>query len=118
MSSSSNVIDYFATLGRAPGPFVCKSFESVFVEEDGSSKKKFLSPNRLWNDAITDITFVMKDEKVPEDENWEVLTHSIDGRALNPPYLAVKRRQYSGRLDHITQIKLVPLGQPSPQNSS
>ncbi len=47
---TSNSVDFFATLGRKPGPFNCKTFKSVW-----SDNNEVLSPSEIWNDAITDI---------------------------------------------------------------
>ena len=47
---SHNAIDYFATLGRAPGPFVCKSFP-LTLDEDCEP----LTGAQVWDEAITDI---------------------------------------------------------------
>jgi hypothetical protein len=50
---SHNAIDYFAALGRAPGPFVCESFP-LAVDEDSPP----MSGNEVWNEAITEIIVV------------------------------------------------------------
>lgn len=47
---SHNAIDYFATLGRAPGPLVCQSFP-VTLDEDCEP----VSGAQIWEDAITDL---------------------------------------------------------------
>jgi len=51
---SSNVIDYFATLGRKDGMLKCKDFRPIWAEEND----KNISAADLWNSAITDIAIV------------------------------------------------------------
>lgn len=114
-STSINAVEYFALLGRSPGPFQCKLME----EEEGSGE--FIShPRDLWLSAITDITIVLDDEELElEDEElskWTIIKHSAEGVPLSAPYLAIQRRQHSGRVDHITDIKFILPGQTIPKN--
>lgn len=51
---TSNVIDYFATLGKKPGAFSWKPYKSLWSDDDNAK----LSAAELWNDAITDIAVV------------------------------------------------------------
>lgn len=95
---TSNAIDFFATLGRKPGQFSCKSFKSVWAD-DGT----MLTPNEIWNDAITDIAVLTKGDH-NLDESWTVLNTSLDGEELQLPYIAIKRRSTTHRLDHITKV--------------
>lgn len=47
---SSNVIDYFAVLGRGPGELRCDPFRNVFSDE-----KNIISAAEVLDEAITDI---------------------------------------------------------------
>lgn len=95
-SMASNVIDYFATLGRKS--LTCKSFESLWVND------KLSSPSEIWSDAITDIAIVHQGEELP-DSSWQSIDRSIDNRPINSrSTIAVKRRGASKRLDHITKV--------------
>ena len=106
----THCIEYFATVGRPEGPFECKLWE-----RDVGTGKFDVHPRDVWCEAITDIAFVMAKETVPVNQGWEVLRYSIDGREMNAPHLAVRRRKHSGRLDHITEIILVPALDKSPK---
>lgn len=112
MTSSSNVIDYFAVLGKVAGPLACKKIPIGWNEP--CNKLEF-HPSDLWSAAITDIsiTFVDKGEALP-DEGWEVLKDTIDGSPANLnsgdlerglPHLAIRRRAQSKRLDHIVEVR-------------
>ena len=95
---ASNVIDYFATLGRKT--LTCKSFESLWVND------KLRSPSEIWNEAITDIAIVHQGEKLPDD-TWQTIDQSIDHRPISSrSTIAVRRRGASKRLDHITKVCL------------
>jgi hypothetical protein len=96
---ASNVIDYFATLGRKS--LTCKSFESLWVND------KLRSPSEIWSEAITDIAIVHQGEQLP-DETWQLIDHSIDNRPVSSrSTIAVRRRGASNRLDHITKVSSV-----------
>lgn len=98
---ASNVIDYFATLGRKS--LICKSFESLWVND------KSRSPSEIWNEAITDIAIVHQGEMLPDD-SWQVMNQSIDNRPiLSRSTIAVRRRASSKRLDHITRVSFLSL---------
>jgi hypothetical protein len=56
---TSNVIDYFATLGKKPGAFSWKSYKSIWSDDNVK-----LSAAELWNDAITDIAVVTQGDLV------------------------------------------------------
>jgi hypothetical protein len=54
-----------------------------------------------------------KGEVLPADDNWEMIERSVGGQlaqcnsgdaARGLPYLAIRRRKYSNRIDHITQV--------------
>lgn len=112
-----NAIDYFATLGRKPGPFLCKSLRNVWREDDS-----LLRPTDIWNDAVTDIaiitegfhaytdldegegveTFLTGDQLV--DNTWSIISTSCEGHELEFPQVAIRRRNKSHRLDHITKV--------------
>ena len=95
---ASNVIDYFATLGRKT--LNCKSFESLWVND------KLRSPSEIWNEAITDIAIVHEGEKLPDD-TWQTIDQSIDHRPISSrSTIAVRRRGASKRLDHITKVRV------------
>ena len=51
---SSNVIDYFATLGRKNGMLKSKNFRPIWAEEND----KDITASDLWNSAITDVAIV------------------------------------------------------------
>ncbi len=55
--TSSNAVDFFALLGRKPGPFVCKNLMSI-GEDESTGKKTHCHPSQIWGDAITDIAYV------------------------------------------------------------
>ncbi len=117
---SHNAIDYFASLSRAPGPFVCQSFP-FSVDEDSPP----LSGKDVWNEAITDIVVVgpgkwyksllnityltmrCLDDPVDEEETWIFVPETINGSPIEPPHLAFRRRKFSKRQDHITQVCLI-----------
>ena len=79
MSHSHNAIDYFASLGRAPGSFVCQSFP-LTIDEDSPP----LSGSEVWNEAITEIIVVGPGEllihSTLEDLNTFVLFRRSCGR--------------------------------------
>ena len=93
---ASNVIDYFATLGRKS--LICKSFESLWVND------KLRSPSEIWSEAITDIAIVHQGERLP-DSSWQMIDQSVDNRPISSrSTIAVRRRGASKRLDHITKV--------------
>jgi hypothetical protein len=93
---ASNVIDYFATLGRKA--LICKSFKSLWADD------KAKIPSEIWNEAITDIAIVHYGESLP-DSSWQIIDHSIDDRPISSrSTIAVRRRAASKRLDHITKV--------------
>lgn len=94
---ASNVIDYFATLGRKS--LICKSFESLWTND------KLRTPSEIWNEAITDIAIVHPGEQLP-DSSWQLINRSIDNRQITSrSTIAIRRRGASGRLDHITKVR-------------
>lgn len=96
VTMASNVIDYFATLGRKS--LICKSFESLWVND------KLRSPSEIWNEAITDIAIVHQGERLP-DSSWQMIDQSVDNRPISSrSTIAVRRRGASKRLDHITKV--------------
>lgn len=98
---ASNVIDYFATLGRKT--LICKSFESLWVND------KSRSPSEIWNEAITDIAIVHQGERLPDD-TWQMIDQSIDNRPISSrSTIAVRRRGASKRLDHITKVEFLSI---------
>ena len=120
-SSSSNVIDYFAVLGKVAGPLACKKVPIGWNENE---PKLEFHPSDLWAAAVTDISiiFVDKGEALPDD-SWEVLNDTIDGSPANLNsgdlerglcHITVRRRAKSKRLDHIVEIQLIPRGTEIP----
>ena len=116
---STNVIDYFATLGKRQGPLVPKSFRPIWEES-----KKEISAGELWNSAITDIAviFIDKGETLPDD-TWELLSETISGYSaafnIGEPTkssgtFVIRRRKHSKRLDHICDVAFVPRNERLP----
>jgi len=56
---SSNVIDYFAVLGRGPGDLRCDPFRNVFSDE-----KNIISAAEVLAEAITDIAVLQAGRKM------------------------------------------------------
>eukprot|EP01035_Chromulina_nebulosa_P019425 gene19425-25303_t len=100
----SHVIDYFATLGRRDGQLAIRS----------SNEQINLTPKDTWFEAITDIAVLIEGEEKLNSE-WEVCDKSSGGLDLFPPHIAIKRRKYSKRLDHIVEIRLVQEGAVIPK---
>ena len=127
-NSSSNVIDYFAVLGKVAGPLACKKIPIGWNE---SSSKMEFHPSDLWAAAITDISiiFVDKGEVLPDD-GWEVLKDTIDGSPANLnsgdlerglAHIAIRRRAHSKRVDHLVEVSIMqhtPLILPPYSNTS
>jgi len=104
---ASNVISYFATLGRKSRQqqeFIYKNFHTASDQD-----RKGCPPSEIWNSAITDITIINNQEELDLNdklvEKWEVLSVSLEDQDLPFPHLAVKRRDVTHRLDHIKRLE-------------
>lgn len=125
---STNVIDYFAVLGRGPGDLKCDPFRNVFSDE-----KNIISASEVLAEAITDIAVIgsgnffiqslsqeflctidqlwltcvflnqFVEQSVPDD-TWSLLDVSADGNPVEGPCLAIRRYIDSQRLDYITDV--------------
>ena len=67
---SSNVIDYFAVLGRGSGELRCDPFRNVFSDE-----KNIISAAEVLDEAITDIA-VLQAGASANLKLWEFLSLS------------------------------------------
>jgi hypothetical protein len=109
---SSNVIDYFAVLGKSDGPLVCKDVALSWEEP-----KQTLAPKDLWMAAITDIALIFADKgEVLPDDTWEIIHDTVGGSPANLnsgdlarglAHIAIRRRVMSKRLDHIEEVTLL-----------
>ena len=129
---SSNVIDYFAVLGKPKGALTCKTVAIGWEEA-----KVEVHPSELWSSAITDVSIIFagfyivnkcacrhpvhsikcrhsidRGETLPDD-SWEIIQDTVDGGSANLnsgdpsrglAHIAVKRRSRSRRLDHIVEV--------------
>ena len=96
----SNVIDYFAVLGRKHGPLIPNTFSNIFI---GEKRPKLLNPNEIWGDAITDISLIFDDENLPDD-TWETIESTVNRCPMLRPHIVFRRRRYSNRQDHIISV--------------
>lgn len=97
----SNVIDYFAVLGRKAGPLTPNLVEASVDVDTGRSIH--VAASDQWHDAITDVSVIFDDEELP-DETWESLEQTVNGDPLRRPHIVFRRRRYSNRLDHIVNV--------------
>lgn len=106
-----NAIDYFATLGKAPGPLECKSYPYE-LDEDTS-----LTAKEAWYEAITDIVLLGPGDHLllPNPSHWTIIDKSLSDSPLEFPHLAFRRRRESRRPDHITSVKFIQPGELIPQ---
>lgn len=97
---TSNAIDYYATLGKEDGPFRPKEFQSPHAGD-----RTVFTANEIWNAAITDVIIVGKEnESLLLDGTWTTIIQSAEGEPLDPPHIAFRRRKFSKRPDHITEV--------------
>jgi len=101
----SNVIDYFATIGSTY-PLQCKGYSDNNNDNDNQNKANIYD---IWNDAITDIIILSSNNSTIPDDTWELINTTIDGNEIKQtyPYLAIRRRIHSKRLDHIIDIQRI-----------
>lgn len=96
-------IDYFATLGCRNEALIPVP-PTVSMGDDDA--KQVLDIRKVWDDAITDVAVITETEAVP-DNTWEVVKRTLNGLDLLPPYVALRRRKDSHRMDHITEVMIL-----------
>ncbi len=96
-----NAIDFFATVGKDQGVLKCTTFPYQ-VEEDVPP----LSAQELWDEAITDLFLLAPTDVLPDEDSWIFLQETVGGHPLEAPTIAYRKRKFSGRKDHISEVRL------------
>jgi hypothetical protein len=59
----------------------------------------------VFKSPISDLGLLNnQDDPVDEEETWTFVPESINGSPIEPPHLAFRKRKFSKRQDHISQV--------------